>query len=140
MPSIYSYRKHIDALVTREILLPADEDGQPIGTELATLDGVTYIVLPDGAELPAGQPAEIAASINPVDMVRTLRDAIAAASPHVDLIRTRVRERIATMYSQADEIKLLRTAPSAEFEVYNAFVEECRDWGRAEKAKLGLAN
>ena len=32
----------------------------------------------------------------------------------------------------------LRTAPRAEMDAYNAWVEKCRAWGRAEKAKLGL--
>ena len=139
MPSILSYRKYIDALVTREINLPADENNQRIGTELATLDGVTFISLPDGVVLPTEQPVEIAETIQPVEMVSALRAAIADASPHVQLIRQRVAEKIASHYSTSDEIKLLRTAPSAEFEVYNAFVEDCRQWGREEKAKLGLA-
>lgn len=117
---------------------PVDGAGQRVGTELATLDGVTFVSLPDGVALPANQPAEIAASIQPVEMVRALRDAIAAVSPHVALVRARVQERIATMYSLADEIKMLRTAPSAEFELYNAFVEECRQFGRDEKAKIGM--
>ena len=37
-----------------------------------------------------------------------------------------------------NEIKLLRTAPSAEFEAYNAHAEACRAWGREQKAALGL--
>jgi hypothetical protein len=38
----------------------------------------------------------------------------------------------------ADEIKLLRTAPSPEMQAYDAYAEECRAWGRAQKAALGL--
>ena len=67
-----------------------------------------------------------------------LRAEIKAASPHVRLINQRVREAISSRYSLEDEIKLLRTAPSAEMDAYNAWAEECRAWGRAEKAKLGL--
>lgn len=138
MPSIVSYRKHIDSQVTRELRLPEDAQHQRLGTELATVDGVTYISLPDGATLPAGQPEEIAASIAPVTLTDALRDAIKAASPHVRLINERVQAAIAERYSYADEIKLLRTAPSPEMTAYNAYAEECRDWGRIEKAKLGL--
>lgn len=109
-----------------------------MGAELATIAGVTYVSLPDGATLPAEQPEEIAASIAPVTLTDALRDTIKAASPHVRLINERVRAAIADRYSYADEIKLLRTAPSPEMVAYNAYAEECRAWGRGEKAKLGL--
>lgn len=49
-----------------------------------------------------------------------------------------IRQRIAAVYAIEDEIQLLRTAPSPEFEVYNAYVEDCRAWGRAERARLGV--
>ncbi len=138
MPSIVSYRKYIDSQVTRELRLPEDSAHQRLGTELATIEGVTYVSLPDGATLPTDQPQEIGASIATVTLTDALRDAIKAASPHVRLINVRVQAAIAERYSFADEIKLLRTAPSPECVAYNAYAEECRQWGRAEKAKLGL--
>jgi hypothetical protein len=138
MPSIVSYRKFIDSQVTRELRLPEDSAHQRLGTELATIEGVTYVSLPDGATLPAEQPQEIAESISAVTLTDALRDAIKAASPHVRLINERVREAIAERYSFADEIKLLRIAPSPECVAYNAYAEECRAWGRDEKANLGL--
>lgn len=140
MPSIVSYQKYIDSIRTVEIRLPED-DGlmrQRLGTELATINGVTYVSLPDGVVLPADQPEEIAASVQIVTITPALRDEIANASPHVRLIRERVAGRIAERYSLGDEIKLLRTAPSAEFELYNAYAEDCRAWGRQQKAALGL--
>lgn len=139
MPTLISYRKHIDALVTRELRLPDGENHQRLGQEIATVDGTTYVSLPDGVALPAEQPDEIAASIvNPVALNDMLREAIKAASPQVRVINALVGEKIAASYSLADEIKLLRTAPSAEFEAYNAHAEACRAWGRAQKAALGL--
>ncbi|MBS4019064.1 MAG: hypothetical protein KGZ68_12595 [Dechloromonas sp.] len=129
---IYQYQQATDAFTTHRLVVP---DGS---TELATIEDVTYVHVPDGADLPAEQPAEIAASIQPVTLTADLRRAIEDASPHVALIRARVAEKIAEQYSIGDEIKLLRTAPSAEFELYNAFVEDCRAWGRAQKAQLGL--
>jgi hypothetical protein len=33
---------------------------------------------------------------------------------------------------------MLRIAPSHETDAWNAHVEACRAWGRAERAKLGL--
>ncbi len=139
MTSIISYQKYIDAQTTRTLHLPEDPaTHSPIGTELATIDGVTYISLPDAATLPTDQPAEIATSIQTVTMTPELRDAIKAASPHYRLINTRVTEQIRTRYSADDEIKCLRIAPSAETDAWNAWVEECRAWGRAEKSALGL--
>lgn len=120
--------------------MPVDGQHQSLGTELATLaDGTTYVCLPDGAVLPLDQPEEIADSIIENVALTTAQIAdIKAASPHVRLINRRVADMIAAEYSFADEIKLLRTAPSPEFETYNAHAEACRAWGRAEKAKLGL--
>lgn len=129
---IYQYQQVTDEFTTHRLAVP---DGS---TELATIEDVTYVHVPDGADLPAEQPAEIAASIQPVTLTADLRRAIEDASPHVALIRARVAEMIAEQYSIGDEIKLLRTAPSAEFELYNAYVEDCRAWGRAQKAALGL--
>lgn len=101
------------------------------------MDGITYCSVPDGVALP-DQPAEIAASIQAVTLDPALTQKIKAASPLVRLINATVAEKIAEQYSTADEIKLLRTAPSAEFEAYNAHAEACRAWGREQKAALGL--
>lgn len=99
---------------------------------------MTYVCIPDGATLPAEQPSEIAASVAVVTLTDALNASIRAASPHVRLINERVQAAIAERYSHADELKLLRTAPSPEMIAYNAYAEDCRAWGRAEKAKLGL--
>ena len=138
MGTIVAYQKHIDTLTTKELNLPTDENNQRLGTELATVEGVTYVSLPTGVDLPETQPAEVAASINVVTLNPALTLAISNASPHVKLIRQQVAELIAQEYSFADEIKLLRTAPSAEFEVYNDYVEQCRQWGRDKKQAIGL--
>lgn len=138
MPSIISYQKYIDERVTRELALPMGADNQPLGREIATVDGLTYVSLDDGAQLPATQYAEIVGSIQPVTLTPALRETLAAASPRVRMIRTMVAAKISERYAITDEIKLLRTAPSAEFEQYNAYVEDCRAEGRAQKAALGL--
>lgn len=135
MSSIVRYQKFIDAIHAVEISLPVDQDGQRLGQELATIDGVTYVSLPTGATLPA-QPAKI--TVEPVTLTDALKAEIAAASPHVQLINERVKSMIAQQYTIEDEIKLLRAAPSEEFDIYNAFVEDCRQWGRDQKAALGL--
>ena len=141
MTSLIAYRKVIDAVTTHTLRLPDTPMGQQAAQEIATLpDGRTVVVLFDGHTLPANQPSAIAASIEalPQPLPADLQDAIKTASPHVRLINARVQEAIGQRYSMADEIKLLRTAPSADMDAYNAYAEECRAWGRAEKAKLGL--
>jgi hypothetical protein len=135
---IIEYRKFITAEVTRELLLPPELFGEAACVELATIAGVTYVFVPDEVDLPVEQPTEIADSIQPVTLTADLRRVIEDASPHVALIRERVAAKIADAYSIGDEIKLLRTAPSPEFELYNAYVEDCRAWGREQKALLGL--
>jgi hypothetical protein len=135
MNVIYSYQKFIDAQRSVEIRFPEDENHQRIGEEIATIEGTTYVCLPSDAILPT-QPVEI--NVVAVEVTPELKAALRAASPKVRWINDQVRMKIESVYSVSDEIKLLRTAPSAEFEAYNEFAENCRAWGRAEKAKLGL--
>lgn len=64
---------------------------------------------------------------------------IASSQPTSETdINRRVVEMIREHYTVDDEIKLLRTAPSPEFELWNAYVEDCREWGRQQKRALGL--
>lgn len=131
---IYSYRKHIDEIRTVEMELPVvgmDRQGQ----ELATIDGITYVFVPDTTTLPP-QPPEI--TVAAATLTDAQRDSIKASSPHIRLINDRVVEMIRQRYSVDDEIKMLRIAPSDETTAYNAYVEECRAWGRDQKAALGL--
>lgn len=137
--TIYSYTKYVDATVARELQLPFDSvTGKFSGSELTTVNGVTYVSLPDEVDLPSEQPQEIAASIKVVILTDDLREVIKKNSPHVRLINSRVQSKISERYSISDEVKLIRTAPSQEYDAYNEYVEECRAWGREEKAKLGL--
>lgn len=132
MATIVKYQKFITRNITRMIEAPED------ATELCTIDGWTYVSLPNGLPLPSDQPAEIADSITPVDLDPELKATISDACPHVRLIRERVRDMIADQYPVHEEIKLLRTAPSPEFEAYNTHAETCRQWGRDRKSELGL--
>ncbi len=136
-----AYRKVIDSVTTHTLRMPEAPQGEQSGQELATLaDGRTVVVLFGAHTPPENQPAAIAASIEVLTspLPADLRDAIREASPHVRLIDQRVVEQIRARYSMDDEIKLLRIAPSEETAAWNAYVEDCRAWGRAEKAKLGL--
>lgn len=150
MPSIYSYQKYIDAERTVELKLPLGDGHERIGTELATVEGVTYTVIPDGQALPE-QPPEIAATVSLVSPSDDLRQQIKLASPHCKLIGQRMQEQIRDLYTLEDELYLARIAIGAQmgsYELepgeaelissYQAWVEGVRDWGRAESAKLGL--
>jgi hypothetical protein len=124
------------------------------GQEIATLkDGRTVCVLFDGYTLPAEQPAPIKTSITvlPSPLPKELRDEIREASPHSRLIGSRMQERIRARYSQEDELKFSRIGTGQALNLYTMseaeqaaigqfglYLEECREWARAERAKLGL--
>jgi hypothetical protein len=46
--------------------------------------------------------------------------------------------KIREKYSVNDEIKLIRLGASDDFTAYNDYVETCRAWGVAAKARLGV--
>lgn len=122
-----------------------------MGQELATINGVTYVSLPDGAQLPA-QPTEIAASINLTPLLTDeLKADIKAKSPVVRLIADSMVRQIRSLYTVEDEMFFARIGVGAanglytpnakelgELQSFGAFVEGVRAWGRAERAKLGL--
>ena len=137
MPVIYKYQKISDAYTTY-ILAEPDYDGLGLEsriTELCTIDGVTYISVPDGITLPE-QPEQI--TVEEVALTDELKAAIRLASPHVQLIDERVVMKIREKYSVNDEIKLIRLGESDDYTTYNDYVESCRAWGAAAKARLGV--
>ena len=137
MPVIYKYQKISDAYTTY-ILAEPDYDGLGLEsriTELCTIDGVTYISVPDGITLPE-QPEQI--TVEEVALTDELKAAIRAASLHVQLIDERVVMKIREKYSVNDEIKLIRLGASDDFTAYNDYIETCRAWGAAAKARLGV--
>lgn len=153
MTYIIRYQIVSDALTTHRLKEPESAllDG-PRCTELCTLDdGYTYVSVPDGVTLPEAQPATVAASLEPVALTDELREQIKAASPHTQLIAQRVIERIRDRYGVDDELYFARIMIGAqsglyelepgEIEQVTAFkdwVEAARQWGRNERAALGL--
>ena len=150
MPHIIAYRKHSDPYTTITLRLPdpAGDEGEIYCTELATLDGVTYVSVPDGATLPE-QPPEL--DPQPVVLTPELKAALRAASPHCQLITERMVQKIRARYSIDDEMFFARIGVGAaagmyqptpgelaEMQAFGEFVEAVRQWGRAERAKLGL--
>ena len=155
MPSLIAYRKHVTAMLTHDIVLPASTDGEPVAQELATLpDGRTVAALFNGAELDAeAQHAEVASTIEqlPQPLPSDLRDQIREASPHVRLINTQTQDRIRAKYSAEDEMKFSRIGTGQALGIYKmsdseklalaefgAYLEECRQWGKEKRAKFGL--
>jgi hypothetical protein len=137
MPVIYKYQKISDAYTT---YILAEPDYELLGledriTELCTIDGVTYVSVPDGITLPE-QPEQI--TVEEVALTDELKAAIRAASLHVQLIDERVVMKIREKYSVNDEIKLIRLGASDDFTAYNDYIETCRAWGAAAKARLGV--
>jgi len=137
MPKIYKYQKIVDDYTTHCLVEPDYNllETEDRITELCTIDGITYVSVPDSIILPA-QPEQI--TVEEVELTDELKESIKSASPHVQLINDRVVSKIREVYSLNDEIKMIRLSPSEESTAYNDYVEECRAWGRTEKARLGL--
>lgn len=147
MATIVRYIKVHDAYTTHTLITPTDAGCQ----ELCTLDdGYTYVSVPTGVTLPEQIP-EIAATLVTVTMTDPLREAIKAASTHCQLIAERVIEQIRTKYTVDDELYIARIAVGAlqgsytlqpgEAELiatYQADIEASREWGRQQRAELGL--
>ena len=145
---IYKYTKVSTPYTTIQMALPYEMDSENQCTELCTLEGVTYVSVPDSVTLP-DQPAEL--TITEATITPELRDAIKAESPHCRLITERMEMRISSKYSLSDEQYFARIgvgaalgaytfAPGEQDELlaFGAYVEAARQWGRDERAKLGL--
>lgn len=145
---IYAYTKVSTPYTTIQMALPYEMDSENQCTELCTLEGVTYVSVPDSVTLP-DQPAEL--TITEATITPELREQIKAASPHCALIAERMEMRIRSKYSLSDEAYFARIGVGAALGVYQfepgeqdemlafgAWVESARQWGRDERAKLGL--
>ena len=150
MTSIYAYQKVLTLHAVIQMALPDNQgaDDSQRCTELCTLDGTTYVAVPDGMELPA-QPPEI--TLTTPALTPELKAQIKAASPHVALTYARTQDLIRSKYSVDDEAYYARigvgvalgaytfeSGEQAELMEFAAFVEAARTWGRGERAKLGL--
>lgn len=150
MTTIYSYTKVQTQHTVIQMALPDSQgaNDELYCTELCTLDGVTYVSVPAGITLP-DQPKEI--TIAPVTLTPQLRDQIKAASVHCALIAERMEMQIRSRYTQSDEQYFARIGVGValgtyEFQAgekealleFGAHVEAARQWGRDERAKLGL--
>ena len=152
MPKIISYQKTSDAYTTYELHMPdaQDAEGEIYCTELGTIDGLTYVSVPDGVTLPEQLP-QVAATLQTVTPTAELRAQLKAISPHCALISERMVQKIRARYSIDDEMFFARIGVGAaagmykptpgelaEMQAFFEFVEAVRQWGRTERAKLRL--
>lgn len=143
MAKIYRYQKVSDEYTTYT------PQGEGL-IELCTLpDGYTYVSVPDGATLAAEQPEQV--QMEEVIPEGELKEQIKAASPHCQLIYERMQAKIKEKYCDEDEKYLTRisigqlagwyTLQPGEMDLimeFQIFIEGVRQWGRDERAKLGL--
>ena len=111
--------------------------------ELCTIGDKTYTAVetPDGVTLVEqayGDTIEITGVNYTAAEMRKIKKQVKANTPAIEEINIAVVTKIREKYSMDDEIKMLHCAPSQETTEWNDYVEDCRQWGREEKAKLGL--
>lgn len=128
---------------------PSASPATPI--DLCELDGWRYVSVPEDAPEPI-LPEQIASSWQLVSPVSPeLREQIKLASTHTQLIAQNVIEKIRVKYPLDEELYFARIAVGTlqgsytllpgEAEAltqYQLDVEAAREWGRLERAKLGL--
>lgn len=151
MTVIYRYQPVITTGPHGTDQRPTGPDGLDAGetiTELCELDGWRYVAVPEGVT--PNVQAELT-TWEPVTLTTELREAIKAASPHAQLIAQRVIDLIRAKYPLDEELYFARIAvgalqgsyslPPGEAEAlaqYQDDVEAAREWGRIERAKIGL--
>lgn len=116
--------------------------------ELAEQNGWHYVFVPDGVTLPE-QHADI--QWQSVTLTDAEKEQIKAVSRPCQLISEEMQRRIRAVYSVDDEQYFARIGVGAALGVYQfqpgeqeallafgAHVEAVRQWGRAERVKIGL--
>ena len=154
MTTIISYQKYTDEWTTYTLVQPHQSpDSQnttELCTELCTIDGVTYVAVPDGITLP-DQPSQIADGIKNVELTAELISTIKTNSSHCKFISDQVQHKIRQKYTMDDELYFSRIASATalgayelkpgeneELMQYNGYIESVRLWAKQERIKLGL--
>jgi len=150
MTTIISYQKYTDEWTTYTLVQPHQSPDSQNTTELCTIDGVTYVAVPDGVTLP-DQPSQIADNIKNVELTAELISAIKTNSSHCKFISDQVQHKIRQKYTMDDEMYFSRIASATALGVYelkpgeneklmqyNGYIESVRLWAKQERIKLGL--
>jgi hypothetical protein len=151
MTTIYRYQSVATSGPNGNDPRPQGPDGESAAetlTELCELDGWRYVSVPEGI---TPTIPEATTTWEPVTLTDALREQIKAASPHTRLIAERVIQTIRGKYTVDDELFLARISvgalrgtytPSADedaaISAYQVDVEAAREWGRSQRAELGL--
>jgi len=135
----YSYKKKTDQFTTYELVQPdyaqLPKDMATI-TELCTIDGLTYVSIPDGMVLP-GQPVQVQKTLKEITLTPELKAKIRQTSPHVKLLERRIAQNADenVRLSKQDELNmecLKNFLPSPSLGA--AYIEECRKWEKKVQA------
>ena len=146
---IIKYTKYETPEISRNLILPMNAQGSFVGTELATVNGFTYVYIPDTETLPE-QHAEVT-DHQVVSLTAQEISDIKSNSPHVRFINDRMQEKIRSKYSLEDEqyysrigvgvalgVYTFQTGEQESLLAFGTYVESVRQWGRDERAKIGL--
>ena len=134
----YSYKKAFDQYTVYHMLFSYSEDDTAQPFELGTIDGITYVAVPDGYVLPP-QPKQIADSIKEVSPDSEIIAKLADASPVIRLTKRRMAGLEPTVrYSKRDELTLKMiesvVAPvvkDAKSITLTEYVDACRVWDKS---------
>lgn len=145
---IFKYQKIITEGPNGTTQTFVNADNDPRAVELAEVDGWHYVHVPIDAQLPE-QAAEIQWQLAVVD--DALREQIKAVSRPCALIYEEMQRRIRAAYPIEVEqyynrigtgaalgLYTFRTGEHEALVAYGAYVEFVRQWGRDERAKIGL--
>ena len=144
--SMYKYKKIITEGPNGTTICVRLPDGD--GLELCEIEGYNYFHIPDDVTLPEQHPDIV---LENVALTDDMRSEIKKSSRACQLIDMRMQEMIRAKYTAEDEMYFARIGTGRalgvyEFQngeenallVYGNFVESVRQWGRDERAKIGL--
>lgn len=143
----YKYQPHITPGPNGTTLFFSPEENSQM-VEVAVVDGWRYVFVPEGVH-PPEQPVEI--QWQPANLDAAALERLKEASPLYQMIGAEIQNRIRGRYSPEREAAFARLGASValgmheltdeerqEFLAYDNYVEEVRQWGRAERAAIGL--
>ena len=143
---IYKYKKIITEGPNGTTICVRLPEGE--GLELCEIKGYTYFHIPDGVALPEQHPDIV---LENVVLTDNLRSEIKKSSRACQLIDMRMQAMIRAKYTAEDEMYFARIGTGKALGVYEFqsgeesalldygnFVESVRQWGRDERAKIGL--
>ena len=143
---IYKYKKIITEGPNGTTICARLPEGE--GLELCEIEGYAYFHIPDGVTLPEQHPDIV---LENAVLTDDLRSEIKKSSRACQLIDMRMQEMIRERYTAEDEMYFARIGTGKALGVYEFqsgeeaalldygnFVESVRQWGRDERAKIGL--